>query len=35
VICDGGSTDGTLELLQQAPAHVRWSRESDRGQATR
>jgi glycosyltransferase involved in cell wall biosynthesis len=33
VICDGGSTDGTLEILQQAPAHVRWKSEPDEGQA--
>jgi glycosyltransferase involved in cell wall biosynthesis len=33
VICDGGSTDGTHELLRRAPAHVHWTSEPDRGQA--
>lgn len=33
IVCDGGSTDGTLALLQRAPAHVRWLSEPDGGQA--
>ena len=33
VICDGGSSDETLEVLRGAPSHVRWSSEPDRGQA--
>jgi len=33
IVCDGGSTDGTLALLQRAPANVRWLSEPDGGQA--
>lgn len=33
VICDGGSTDETLDLLRGSPAGVRWISEPDRGQA--
>lgn len=33
IICDGGSTDETLRVLEGAPAHVRWLSEPDRGQA--
>lgn len=33
VICDGASTDGTLERLREAPEHVRWWSEPDNGQA--
>lgn len=33
VIRDGGSTDGTLEMLREGPAHVRWTSEPDNGQA--
>lgn len=32
VVVDGGSTDGTLELLQQYP-HLKWISEPDRGQS--
>ena len=34
VVVDGGSTDGTLELLRAAEG-VRWISEPDRGLATR
>jgi glycosyltransferase involved in cell wall biosynthesis len=33
VVCDGGSSDQTVEVLQAAPASVRWVSEPDRGQA--
>lgn len=33
VICDGGSTDQTLDILHGAPETVRWIREPDRGQS--
>lgn len=33
VVCDGGSTDETLALLEHAPAHVHWQSEPDGGQA--
>ena len=33
VVVDGGSTDGTLELLAAAGEGVRWTSEPDRGQA--
>jgi glycosyltransferase involved in cell wall biosynthesis len=33
VICDGGSTDGTLAILRSAPATVSWASEPDRGQS--
>ena len=33
VICDGGSCDGSLDVLRQAPSHVRWRSEPDGGQA--
>jgi glycosyltransferase involved in cell wall biosynthesis len=33
IIVDGGSTDGTLDILRAAPAHVRWVSEPDRGQS--
>lgn len=33
VICDGGSTDSTLDVLRRAPASVRWTSRPDRGQA--
>jgi glycosyltransferase involved in cell wall biosynthesis len=33
IVCDGGSTDETLQVLADAPAHVRWLSEPDRGQA--
>jgi glycosyltransferase involved in cell wall biosynthesis len=33
VVCDGGSSDGSLELLRQAPPHVSWRSEPDAGQA--
>lgn len=32
IIVDGGSTDGTLDLLKSFP-HLRWTSEPDRGQA--
>jgi glycosyltransferase involved in cell wall biosynthesis len=33
LICDGGSTDETLDVLRGGPNHVRWTSEPDRGQA--
>ena len=33
VVMDGGSTDGTLQLLERADDHVLWRSEPDRGQA--
>ena len=33
VVQDGGSTDGTVELLRRAPGDVRWVSEPDHGQA--
>jgi glycosyltransferase involved in cell wall biosynthesis len=33
VVVDGGSTDGTLGVLEAAGGSVRWTSESDRGQA--
>lgn len=33
VVYDGGSTDGSLEVLAAAEASVRWTSEPDRGQA--
>jgi glycosyltransferase involved in cell wall biosynthesis len=33
VIADGGSQDGTLDVLRAAPEHVHWTSEPDRGQA--
>jgi len=33
IVIDGGSTDGTLELLQQVPYPLRWLSEPDNGQA--
>jgi glycosyltransferase involved in cell wall biosynthesis len=32
VICDGGSSDSTIDLLRRAPGHVRWLSEADSGQ---
>ena len=32
VIVDGGSTDGTIDLLKKYP-HLKWISEKDRGQA--
>jgi glycosyltransferase involved in cell wall biosynthesis len=32
IICDGGSSDGTPDILARAPEHVRWVREPDSGQ---
>jgi glycosyltransferase involved in cell wall biosynthesis len=34
VVCDGGSTDETLSVLEQAPPSVRWTSEPDEGQAS-
>jgi glycosyltransferase involved in cell wall biosynthesis len=33
VVMDGGSTDGSLEILEQSHSRVRWRSESDRGQS--
>lgn len=33
IICDGGSTDETLDVLRRAPGHVSWVSEPDRGQS--
>ncbi len=33
VVMDGGSTDGSVEILEQAGERVRWRSEPDRGQA--
>ncbi len=33
IVQDGGSTDGTIELLHRAPGDVRWVSEPDHGQA--
>jgi glycosyltransferase involved in cell wall biosynthesis len=33
VVMDGGSTDGTIGLLEAAGTHVRWRSEPDRGQS--
>lgn len=33
IIVDGGSTDGSVELLEALGDKVRWLSESDRGQA--
>ena len=33
VVCDGGSTDNTVEVLSAAPETVRWISEPDRGQS--
>jgi glycosyltransferase involved in cell wall biosynthesis len=33
IVCDGGSTDGTLDLLRAASDRVRWVSEPDSGQA--
>jgi len=33
VVMDGGSTDGTLDILKTAGDRVLWRSESDRGQA--
>lgn len=33
IVCDGGSTDGTIDVLQAAPDIVRWLSEPDRGQS--
>jgi|SRR5579859_5113558 len=33
IVADGGSTDGTLTVLEGAPPFVRWQIEPDRGQA--
>ena len=33
VVCDGGSSDNTIEVLQKYDQHIRWVSEPDRGQA--
>jgi glycosyltransferase involved in cell wall biosynthesis len=33
IVCDGGSTDGTVALLEASGAHVTWVSEPDRGQS--
>lgn len=33
IVMDGGSTDETIDILRDAPGHVRWVSEPDRGQS--
>jgi glycosyltransferase involved in cell wall biosynthesis len=33
IVMDGGSSDGSLDILRSAPQHVRWRSESDAGQS--
>jgi glycosyltransferase involved in cell wall biosynthesis len=33
IVCDGGSTDETVDVLRTAPPNVRWLSEPDRGQS--
>ena len=33
IVVDGGSTDGSVEILRTAPPHVQWTSEPDEGQS--
>lgn len=33
IVMDGGSSDGSLDILRSAPGHVRWRSEADAGQS--
>jgi glycosyltransferase involved in cell wall biosynthesis len=33
VVVDDGSTDGSLDILERAPGHVKWESQPNRGQS--